>query len=104
MQYLNKLIYTIILLLHLMMSVAGNRDSIQTGSLNSFDLLSVLNPWLITTNPAGLSLMPNILPGKMDLAYQAEAGNYKRVQQGENINHYNFQTQRYTKIKNTYLF
>ncbi len=87
-----------------MVANAGNQDSICTVSLYSFDLMPVLNPWLISTNPAGLSLNPNIYPGKMNLGYYAETGDYKRVQQGENINHYNFQTQRYTKIKNTFLY
>jgi len=83
---------------------AVGQDSIRTASLNSFDLMPVLNPWLYSTNPAGLSLNPNILPGKMNLAYRAETGDYKRVQQGDNINHYYFQTQRYTKIENTFFY
>ena len=87
-----------------MVANAESQDSIHVVSLNSFDLIQVLNPWLFSTNPAGLSLNPNILPGKMVLGYHAETGDYKRVQQGENINHYNFQTQRYTKTENTFLY
>ena len=87
-----------------MVAYAENRDSIQTVSLNSFDLVRVLNPWLNSTNPTGLSLMPDILPGKMSLNYHDETGDYKRVQQGENINHYSFHTQRYIKINNTSLY
>lgn len=67
MQNLNRLIFTFLLSLLLIEAYAENRDSIQTVSLNSFDLVQVLNPWLISTNPAGLSLMPDILPGKMSL-------------------------------------
>lgn len=87
-----------------MVANAGNQDSICTVSLNSFDLMPVLNSWLYSTNPAGLSLNPNISPGKMSLNYHAETGDYKRVQQGENINHFSFQTQRYTKIKNSFFY
>ena len=87
-----------------MMANAVGQDSIPAVSLNSFDLMPVLNPWLSSTNPAGLSLNPNILPGKMSLGYHAETGDYKLVQQGDNINHYNFQTQRYSKIENTFFY
>ncbi len=100
----SSLIYISILLLHLVVPNAVGQDSIPAISLNSFDLMPVLNPWLSSTNPAGLSLNPNILPGKMNLAYSTETGDYKRVQQGDNINHYNFQTQRYTKIENTFFY
>ena len=65
-----------------MVAYAGNQDSIYIVSLNSFDLMPVLNPWLISANPAGLSLNPNIYPGKMNLGYHAETGDYNRVQQG----------------------
>lgn len=87
-----------------MVANAVGQDSIPAVLLNSFDLMPVLNPWLSSTNPAGLSLNPNILPGKMNLSYHAETGDYKRVQQGDNINHYTFQTQRYTKIENTFFY
>ena len=86
------------------MANAVGQDSIPAVSLNSFDLMPVLNPWLSSTNPAGLSLNSSILPGKMNLGYHTETGDYKRVQQGDNINHYNFQTQRYTKIENTFFY
>lgn len=100
----SNFIYTSILLFHLVVPNTIGQDSIPAVSLNSFDLMPVLNPWLSSTNPAGLSLNPSILPGKMNLGYHHETGDFKRVQQGESLNHYNFQTQRYTKIENTFFY
>ncbi|MCF8380707.1 MAG: hypothetical protein K9H49_14130 [Bacteroidales bacterium] len=100
----NKLIYIFLLLFSVLNSNAQVSDSINAVSLNSFDLIRIINPWLMSSNPAGLVLNPDISPGRMNLAYHGENGDYKRIQQGENIGNYSFQTERYKKKDNTFYF
>lgn len=79
-------------------------DSLNVLTLNSFDMMKVFNPWLISTNPAGHFYNPDIYPGILHLDYLQEAGDYKRVQQGDQLNTYSFKTERYKRIKKTAFF
>jgi len=100
----NKLLFTFILSLSFLTTNAQVSDSINIDSYNSLELIEVLNPWLLSSNPAGLVLNPEISPGKMNIAYHGEDGDYKRIQQGENYSKYSFQTERYKKKANTFYY
>lgn len=80
------------------------QDTTTTVSLNSFYLMPVLNPWLITDNPAGLSQNTNVRPGEMAIGFVNESGDFKHVLQGKNIQHYRFETKQYKKINKTSLY
>ncbi len=100
--------YFYILLLTLLVStgfVRGqSQDSMSTVSLNSFYLMPVLNPWLITDNPAGLSQNTSVHPGEMAIGFVNEDGDFKRMLRGQNIQHYRFETKQYKKINKTSLY
>lgn len=81
------------------MTLMAASDSLQKVSLHSFELIRLQNLWLNTTNPAALSQMDELLPGIMNASYLLEDGKYKRVQQGEKLNQFNFNTYSYAKIK-----
>ena len=49
---------------------AGEPDSLAYVSPTTFDLMSVFNPWLQSTNPAGLRFNPDLDPGRLDLNYK----------------------------------
>jgi len=100
--------YFYILLLTLLFAAGfarGQRqDSTSAVSLNSFYLMPVLNPWLISDNPAGLSQNTALRPGEMALGFANETGDFKHVLQGKTIQHYSFETKQYKKIKKTSLY
>ena len=98
-----RFLYTLLLpLLLTVVSAKGqSQDSTRAVSLHSFYLMPVLNPWLITDNPAGLSQNKALFPGEIKLGFSGETGDYKRVQQGNDITHYSFQTGQYKKINST---
>lgn len=81
-----------------------HQDSHSDVSINSFRLMPVLNPWLITDNPAGLSQNTLLRPGDINIGFFNENGNFKRVQQGKNIQHYRFETKQYKKVRKTSLY
>lgn len=68
-------------------------------SLSTFELMPLLNPWLMTSNPAGLIFNPDAHPGRLSLDYYGEHGDYKRVQQGNSLNQYSFRTERFKKLR-----
>ncbi len=79
-------------------------DSLQKVSLHSFELIRMQNLWLNSSNPAALSQMDNLLPGILNANYKYEDGKYKRVQRGDQINQFSFNTLSYSKIKNVNVF
>ena len=62
------------------------------------------NLWLSSSNPAALSQMDDLLPGILNANYLTEDGSYKRIQQGNKLNHYSFNTFSYSKIKDINLY
>jgi hypothetical protein len=82
--------------------VTGATDS--TVSLNSFETIVLLNPWLGTSNPAGLHFNEGPLPGRMNLHYGLQDGAYKRVQQGDRLDRFSLQSSSYTRVKDMNLF
>lgn len=87
-------------------SVKGQSvDSTQTTTTQqSFYLMPVLNTWLITDNPAGLSQNTQLLPGQLEIGFTHQQGDFKRVQQGNTLNYFKFSTQQYKKIHKTSLY
>jgi hypothetical protein len=75
------------------------QDTSNNASYHAFDLLFLRNPWLITSNPAGLNMNTGTLPGRMNFNYNLKEGDYKRVQEGENLNAYSLQSEAYNRIK-----
>ena len=82
---------------------AQTKDSTSV-SFKTFETLKIENPWLKTSNPAGLNYNKGPLPKELDLRYKLEDGDYKRVQQGDQINYYSFSTKSYLKIEDVNLF
>ena len=88
-----------------MMAVSASvPDSLNVLTLNSFDMMKVFNPWLVSSNPAGHFYNPELYPGLLHLDYLKEEGDYKRVQEGDLLNTYSFNTERYKRIKKTSFF
>jgi hypothetical protein len=85
-----------------MSALSGVTDSVV--SLNSFETIVLLNPWLGTSNPAGLHFNSGPLPGKMNLHYGLQEGTFKRVQQGNRLDHFSLQSSSYTSVKDMNLF
>ncbi len=82
----------------------ASSDTLQRTSLHSFELISLQNPWLISSNPAALSQMNLSLVGIMNARYGNEDGSFKRVQQGDKLNTYQFTTFSYSQIKDISLY
>lgn len=100
-----RTLYIIItLIFSLNSAIAANPDSLKTASFSTFELLPLMNPWLNTSNPAGLHLNEGPLPGRISLFYGSEEGDYKRVQQGKQFNGLGLQSQSYAKIHDINLF
>ncbi len=97
-------VFILILLLSPDFTYGQSQAKMRDVSLNSFCLMPVLNPWLITDNPAGLSQNTILHPGEMNVGFFNESGNFKRVQQGDNMQHYRFETRQYKKIRKTSLY
>ena len=94
----NKKLLSVLLILNMGLSLMAASDSLQKVSLHSFELIRMQNPWFNSSNPAALSQMGDLLPGILNASCQLEDGTYKRVQQGDKLNQYNFNTFSYTKI------
>ena len=92
-----------LLFFSLILSVSG-QDSICPVSISTFDIMPQLNPWLLTSNPAGLSFNPDFSPGNMELTYHSKIGDYKRVQEGSQTKDFGFHTERYLNVKNTKMY
>lgn len=99
-----KKLLTVLFFLIIGLPLIAGSDSLQKVSLYSFDLIRMQNPWLVSSNPAALSQMGDLLPGILNVSCLTEDGNYKRVQQGDKLNHYSFNTFSYSKIKNINLY
>jgi len=84
--------------------MAAKPDSLKRVSLSSFQLLHINNPWISSSNPAGLSKIDGIMPATINLGLFFEDGDYKRVQQGDNLIHYQFFTESYSKLKKVSLY
>ncbi len=102
---MNKRVFFIVLFaFQVIVSKAVEQDSTVNVSLSSFEMLKILNPWLNTSNPAALQFNKGILPRMINLYYGLEDGDFKKVQQGEQLNNYSFQSKSYLKIEDINLF
>ncbi|MBE9467962.1 MAG: hypothetical protein IMY72_06530 [Bacteroidetes bacterium] len=99
-----KILLTILLSVQMIFCLASEPDSLKNVSLSSFDLLKINNPWLNTSNPAGLFKIKDVMPSTINLGLYLEDGDYKRVQQGDNIMHYRFLTESYLNLHKFNLF
>jgi hypothetical protein len=100
----SRVYITFILLFSFIAIHAEKPDSVSYVSLGTFELMPIFNPWLQSTNPAGHLFDPAIQPGKLDLNYNSEVGDYKRVQQGDSLRMYNFRTERYMRVNKTLFY
>ncbi len=97
-------ILSVVFILTMGYSLMASSDTLQRTSLQSFELLCLQNPWLISSNPAALSQMDQSHIGIMNTSYLFENGNFKRVQQGDKLNSYQFSTFSYSQIKDISLY
>ncbi len=95
-----KKILLVAFILNMGITLMAASDSLQKVSLHSFELVKLQNLWLNSSNPAAFSQMGDLLPGILNANYLIEDGQYKRVQQGEKLNQFNFNTLSYAKVKN----
>lgn len=70
----------------------------------TFDLFPVLNPWLQSTNPAGLYFNPRVNIGDISLNHKMINRDYKRAQEGDSLRNYFMKTSSYKRIQNTAFF
>ena len=92
----NKVLHTV-LLIHLLLTAAAGQDSSAVLSLNTFNIIGIYNPWLSTSNPAGMAFNPRLFPAEIDLDYYGERGDFKKVQQGEKLNDFRIDARSYAK-------
>ncbi len=95
-----KKILSVLFILNMGITLMAASDSLQKVSLHSFELIRLQNLWLNSSNPAAFSQMHDLLPGIINASYLIEDGKYKRVQRGDKINQFNFNTLSYAKTKN----
>lgn len=88
----------------MILCMASKPDSLYKVSSKSFELLRLNNPWLVSSNPAGLSKIDGILPSTVNLGLYFQDGDYKRAQQGDNLIHYRFNTESYMKLNKFNLY
>lgn len=81
----------------------GN-DNIAVVGTATFDLYPVLNPWLGTTNPAGMRFNPGVSIGDLSLNFEGVNRDYRRAQEGDSLRNYFLRTSSFKKIKNTWVF
>ena len=62
------------------------------------ELTTVLNPWLLTDNAAGLGLSTVKLHGISELGYKVSMGDLHRTQEGNEISGLDFYSERYDKL------
>lgn len=95
-----KKILLVVFILNMGITLMAASDSLQKVSLSSFELVRLQNIWLNTSNPAAFSQMGDLLPGIFNANYLIEDGKYKRIQQGDKLNQFSFNTLSYAKVKN----
>lgn len=99
---MNKNISNILIILFLLSlsQLKGlSQEASDSASYDTYDLLFLRNPWLNTSNPAGLNMNTGTLPGRMNFNYNLKEGDYKRVQEGESFKAYSLQSESYSRIK-----
>jgi hypothetical protein len=94
----------IILLFILCLPDLSGQDSSVVLSLNTFEVIGLVNPWLSTGNPAGMAFNPRLFPGEVKAGYDGQWGGYKKAQQGGRLNSYSFGARSYTAAGNSVFF
>ncbi len=89
----NKLIY--IYIFFALMPVASYAQPVH---LEEHNLASVLNPWLLTSNAAGLGLSNVRVHGVTELAYSLSKGDFHRAQEGKSLGGINFYSERFDNL------
>jgi len=98
---------TLFIIWSLVMAVTVNAhepDSTARVSEATFDLFPVFNPWLGTSNPAGLRFNPGIDIGDLTLNYEGINQDFRRPGEGDSLRNYFMKTSSYKQIQNTMLF
>lgn len=67
-------------------------------SVRTHELMPVFNPWLISSNPAGLIFNPELQTGRLHLSYHNSEGDYKRAQEGNELQRFSGSTDSYRKL------
>lgn len=98
-----QILFIILFIASVFVAIADENDSLKV-SQDAFELIKLNNTWLNTSNPAGLHYNKGTLPGMLNLFYGIEDGDYKRVQEGDQVNIYSFQSKSYVKVKDVNLF
>ncbi len=94
----NRLILYSILCLLTSALLAAEPDSINyESSVNSLQLFPVLNPFLQSSNPAGLALNPDLNVASASFNYKKVKGDYKKAMQGDRSRSYAIFTEGYKK-------
>lgn len=83
---------------------AHGPDSTARVSEATFDLFPVFNPWLGTSNPAGLRFNPGVDISDLTLNYEGINQDYRRPQEGDSLRNYYLETSSYKRIQNTMLY
>jgi len=84
--------------------VAQESDSTVRVASGTMELFPVLNPWLATSNPAGMRFNADMDAGDLTLNYNSENGSYKRAQEGDSLESYFLRTSSYKRMKNTWFY
>lgn len=72
-------------------------------SATSFEMMPVMNTWLLSSNPAGHRF--NVRePGRMSVNYTGETGDFKRAMEGDTLKVYSFKTEKYKRIERTFFY
>ncbi len=92
----------LLMLLPLLLPAQSDSTKIPAGV---FERMELYNPWLNSSNPAAHEYdPPSLQAGRLGLSHDAEAGDYRRVMQGDSLRAYRFSTEKYRRINRTALY
>ncbi len=89
---------------HALAVTAQVSDSTSRIASGTMELFPVLNPWLATSNPAGMRFNADVDAGDLTLNYNHENGGFKRAQEGDSLDSYFLRTSSYKRMKNTWFY
>lgn len=84
--------------------IAQQPDSTARVAPGTMELYPVFNPWLTTSNPAGMRFNPATDAGSISLNYHGENGDYRRAQEGDSLRAYFLRTSSFKRVGSTWFF
>ncbi len=101
---MSKLIIVFICLSFALFTYAGNSEVEKNYNFLTFKQIDVQNIWLQSGNAAGLSQMPSLFPSEIKAGFDYTSGNFHSVFSGNKNQSYNFSSQSFRKINQTFLY